>query len=50
MSAYEPCVLNAAGSCTRWSHDHRSSERHSFWGIDPSGYCNCEDCEAVDES
>ena len=19
---YEPCVLNAEGRCTRWSHDH----------------------------
>ena len=25
--------------------DGPPSSRHAFWGIDPSGYCNCEDCE-----
>ena len=22
---------------------------HAFWGTDPSGYCGCSDCEALDD-
>ena len=26
-----------------------SESRHAFWGMDPSGYCICDDCNAPDE-
>lgn len=22
--------------------------RHAFWGMDPSGHCTCDDCNAPD--